>query len=101
MNGVHPGRVAAFGVFSEKSGTEEVVLIAESDLDIEFTGEPETIPEVERVADEIREKITRGTDITLRKVHIVGKNWLIKTSSGKIARNANREKYISEIARLE
>jgi len=101
VKGVHPGRVAAFGVYSEKSGTEEVVLIAESDLDIKFAGEPETIPEIERIADEIRDKITRGTDITLRKVHIVGKNWLIKTSSGKIARNTNREKYLSEMAQPE
>jgi len=101
VNGVHPGRVAAFGVFSEKSGTEEVVLIAESDLDIEFAFGPEITPEIERIAEEIRDKITRGTDISLRNVHIVGKNWLIKTSSGKIARNTNREKYLSELARQE
>lgn len=101
VNGVHPGRVAAFGVFSEKSGTEEVVLIAESDLDIEFAFGPEITPEIERIADEIRDKITRGTDISLRNVHIVGKNWLIKTSSGKIARNTNREKFLSELARQE
>jgi acyl-CoA synthetase (AMP-forming)/AMP-acid ligase II len=29
-------------------------------------------------------------------VHIVPPGWLLKTSSGKVARSANREKYLSE-----
>jgi fatty-acyl-CoA synthase len=28
-------------------------------------------------------------------VHLVGERWLIKTSSGKIARAANREKWLA------
>ena len=37
-----------------------------------------------------------SSDITLRAVHIVGPRWLLKTSSGKIARAANRDKYLAE-----
>jgi hypothetical protein len=33
----------------------------------------------------------------LRYVHLVGAHWLVKTSSGKIARSANREKFLDEI----
>lgn len=85
--GVHPGRVAAFGVVNERTGTEEVVLVAESD-------EP---PEAfARIADEVRQRVTRGSDVALRYVQIVERNWLLKTSSGKVARAANREKYLAE-----
>jgi hypothetical protein len=32
----------------------------------------------------------------LRYVRIVDSRWLLKTSSGKVARSANREKYLAE-----
>lgn len=86
--GVHPGRVVAFGVFNEEIGTEDVVIVAE----VETQDENEKI----KIGDDIRKQVTRGSDIALRFVHIVERNWLIKTSSGKIARSANREKYLAE-----
>lgn len=85
---VHPGRVVAFGVFNDEIGTEEVVIVAE----VESDDESEKI----KIGDEIRRRVTRGSDIALRYVHIVERNWLIKTSSGKIARSANRDKYLAE-----
>lgn len=85
VHSVHPGRVVAFGVFNEQAGTEDVVIVAETDA--------ETDAERQRIADEIRLRINRGSDIVLRYVHVVERNWLLKTSSGKIARAANREKY--------
>jgi acyl-CoA synthetase (AMP-forming)/AMP-acid ligase II len=89
VNGVHPGRVAAFGVPNEQTGTEDVVITAEVDILDRDKGQ--------RIADEIRQKVTRGSDIALRHVHIVDRGWLVKTSSGKVARAANREKYLSEL----
>ncbi len=88
VDGVHPGRSVAFGIFSEKIGTEEVVIIAETD-----TKKP---LEKSRIANLIRSVVTRGSAITLRHVHLVNKGWIIKTSSGKTARAANREKFIKE-----
>jgi fatty-acyl-CoA synthase len=99
VDGVHPGRVAAFGIANENSGTEEVVIIAEVDLtttDWSEEGGANT-SDINRIADEIRMKVTRGSDIALRRVKLAKRGWLIKTSSGKIARNANREKYLAEI----
>jgi fatty-acyl-CoA synthase len=101
VKGIHPGRVAAFGIYNEKSGTEDVVLIAESDLIEDLLDEADKSPEIQQVADEIRDRITRGSDVTLRKVHIVRRNWLLKTTSGKVARNANREKYLTWIIQPE
>jgi len=33
----------------------------------------------------------------VRHVHIVSAPWIVKTSSGKTARLANREKYLKEV----
>ncbi len=87
--GVHPGRVVAFGVYDEAAGTEDVVVVAEVDAEDEA--------ERQRIADRIRAAVTRGSDVVLRQAYVVGAKWLLKTSSGKIARSANRDKYLSEI----
>ena len=87
--GVHAGRASAFGVFNDATGTEDVVLVAEVDTDD---------PSVkQKIADGIRVAVTRGSAVALRYVHLVGKHWLVKTSSGKTARSANREKFMAEM----
>jgi hypothetical protein len=73
--GVHTGRASAFGVFNDATGTEDVVLAAEVDTD-----DP---AERQRIADGIRAAVTRGSAVALRYVHIVGRGWMVKTSSGR------------------
>jgi fatty-acyl-CoA synthase len=90
--GVHPGRVVAFGVFDDELGTEDVVVVAEADSQQAPSDE-----EQQRLADEIRQRINRGSDISVRQVHVVGARWILKTSSGKLARAANREKFLAEM----
>jgi fatty-acyl-CoA synthase len=92
--GIHPGRVVAFGVFNEEMGTEEVVIVAEKDADVENPAGagPESL------SNAVRARVTRGSDIALRQVKVVERGWLLKTSSGKIARNANRDKFLAEKA---
>ncbi len=87
--GVHPGRTVAFGIFDEENGTETVVIVAEVDSEI-----PE---EYKRIANEIRQHVTKNTAIALRYVHVVGPKWVLKTSSGKVARSANKEKFLKEL----
>ncbi len=94
VEGVHPGRIVAFGSFNETAGTEDVVIVAEVEgREGKLDQEAESVI---RLADAIRRKVTQGSDIALRNVYLVGKNWLLKTSSGKIARSANREKWLAE-----
>ncbi|PKO13392.1 MAG: hypothetical protein CVU39_19510 [Chloroflexi bacterium HGW-Chloroflexi-10] len=88
VSGVHRGRVSAFGVFDENKGTEDVVIVAQVDDEDETTRQ--------RISDEIRQVVTRGSAVALRNVYIVGPGWMVKTSSGKNARLANREKYLKE-----
>lgn len=87
--GVHAGRSVAFGLFDETQGTEEVVIIAEIDSD-----DP---AEQQKVAESLRLHVTKNSAIALRHVKVVGPKWIIKTSSGKTARTANREKFLKEL----
>ena len=88
--GVHSGRSVAFGIFDEMQGTEEVVIISEVDS--------EDPNEHQRIADAIREHVTRNSAIALRFVKVVGPQWILKTSSGKTARSANKEKFLMELS---
>jgi len=88
VQGVYPGRAVAFGIFNEEMGTEEVVVVAE-------TEEPDPHRRLE-IANQICFQVNRSSDIVLRKAILVERGWLLKTSSGKIARSANREKYLRE-----
>ena len=90
--GVHPGRVVAFGIFNEEAGTEDVVIVAEVETQDQH--------ELERISDGVRQVVTRGSAVALRHVHLVGPKWLIKTSSGKTARGANKEKYLKETGQM-
>ncbi len=87
--GVHAGRASAFGIFNDSTGTEDVVLVAEVDTD-----DPS---EMQKIGDGIRVAVTRGSAVALRYVHLVKVPWLVKTSSGKTARSANREKFLKEM----
>jgi fatty-acyl-CoA synthase len=87
--GVHAGRSVAFGIFDEEQGTEDVVIIAEVDS--------EDAAEQQKIADAIRAHVTRNSAIALRYVKVVGPKWILKTSSGKTARSANKEKFLQEL----
>jgi acyl-CoA synthetase (AMP-forming)/AMP-acid ligase II len=91
--GVHAGRSVAFGVFDEEQGTEAVVIIAEVDS--------EDPNEQQRIADAIRQHVSKNSAIALRHVKVVGPKWILKTSSGKTARAANREKFLMELSQAE
>jgi len=87
--GVHPGRTVAFGVMNEALGTEDIAVICEVE-----TEDPD---ELARITREIRTRIAQTTDTTAHYVHLVGPKWLLKTSSGKIARTANKEKFLKDV----
>lgn len=93
VEGVHPGRAVAFGIYNEEKGTEDVVVVAE--VDRKFWDNKKMIGE------EIRKRVTQSTAIALRHIFLVDETWLIKTSSGKIARNANKLKYMRDVLNID
>ena len=86
--GIHAGRAVAFGIEDPQAGTEEVVIVAEVDTD-----DP---GERQKIADALRRYITQNSAVALRHAHLVDSRWIVKTSSGKTARSANREKFLRE-----
>ncbi len=86
--GIHAGRAVVFGVWDEREGTELVAVIAEVDS--------AAAVERQQVGRGLREAVSKAAGVSLGYVHLVEAGWLIKTSSGKIARNANREKWLRE-----
>jgi acyl-CoA synthetase (AMP-forming)/AMP-acid ligase II len=88
--GVRPGRAVAFGIMDEREGTELVAVVAET-----ITEDPEKRREI---AAQIRRDVVKHSMVTINYVQVVGAKWLIKTSSGKIARGANRDKWLRERA---
>ncbi len=93
ISGVHPGRVVAFGVPNDQLGTEDIAVVCEV--------ETEDIEQQAQIGREIRARIVQTADVMARYVHLVGPKWLLKTSSGKVARAANRQKFLDEQASEE
>ncbi len=88
--GVKAGRAVAFGVADEREGTELVAVVAEV-----ATRDEDERREIGRA---IRREVARRATVTVSYVHLVGPRWLLKTSSGKLARDANRDKWRRETA---
>jgi acyl-CoA synthetase (AMP-forming)/AMP-acid ligase II len=86
--GIHAGRAVVFGVPDEREGTELIAVVAEV--------ETEDAESRKTITQSIRQAVAQGSTVTLNYVQLVDAKWLIKTSSGKIARAANRDKWLAE-----
>jgi fatty-acyl-CoA synthase len=90
--GVNPGRVVAFGLPDPRLGTEQLAILVETAAD--FTGH------AGRLSLAIRNHVAQTLDITPGVVKIVPARWLVKSTSGKLARGDNRAKYLRERAHV-
>ena len=86
--GVHPGRTVVFGVSDKKEGTELIAAVAEITAD--------SVTDHRQIERLIRQQVSQQSTVTLSFIQLVDDQWLIKTSSGKIARAANRQKWLQE-----
>jgi fatty-acyl-CoA synthase len=83
--GVIPGRLVAFGLDDPETGTEQVCVVAE-------TGET-----TEAGMKRLRRAIVEagiGIDVAISRAYLVPPRWLIKSSSGKLSRRANRQRVL-------
>lgn len=71
------------------SGSERVVVVCEMAV---RCGDDDKL----RIEREVRRRSIQRLDVSLSDVRLVDKGWILKTSSGKHARSANREKYLRE-----
>ena len=86
--GEHPdvvtGRVAAIGVHDDELGTERLIVIAESRSE-----DPKVRADIEA---HTRREVSLRLGADVDRVYHAPYKWLIKTSSGKIARIPNYER---------
>jgi fatty-acyl-CoA synthase len=88
IHGVKKGRAVVFGVDSDMTGSEELIVVAEQD-------EAAAVPEAE-----LRSAVSRAVSeaflVKPRDVRIVAERWLVKSTSGKISRDENRRRYLEQ-----
>jgi len=82
---VIPGRVCAFGVFDTKLQTEKILVLFETKAPKE---------EQTKLLIEIRTKIQAVFQCPILEVHCCEPGYLIKSTSGKMARRANKEQWL-------
>jgi acyl-CoA synthetase (AMP-forming)/AMP-acid ligase II/acyl carrier protein len=91
LPGIRPGRAVAFGIYDDSEGTEKLVLMAE----IDATSAPEeTSLDEEALKATIRENILSRYFVNVSDIRLFGTETLLKSTSGKLARSANRELYL-------
>jgi len=81
--GVAPGRVVAFRVFNDDTGTHDIVIVAEGSGAVEARL-------VERA---VRQRVQATAGVLVQRVQVVPRGSLIKTTSGKISRRHNAERF--------
>lgn len=86
---IHDGRVIAMGVYNPDLGTEDVIVVAEVENEKLF----ERAVEIEA---QVRSRIVTGMGIAVRTVLLKPPKWIVKSTAGKPARAATREKLLKE-----
>jgi acyl-CoA synthetase (AMP-forming)/AMP-acid ligase II len=86
---VHNGRVIAMGVYNPDLGTDDVVVVAEVE------GE-ELLANPAEIESEIRRMIVAAMGVAVRTIFLKPPKWIVKSTAGKPARSATREKLLQE-----
>lgn len=83
---IKPGRCIALGVFNAEVGSQELVILAEP-----LDGGPDAGRMLRR---QIKGVVLNAYGLIPREVQIVPPGWLVKSTSGKIARGLTLDKYL-------
>jgi len=86
---IHDGRVIAMGVYNPDLGTEDIVVVAEVEQE-------EALANTEELEREIRTRVVAGLGVAVRTIVLKPPKWIVKSTAGKAARSATREKLLHE-----
>jgi fatty-acyl-CoA synthase len=84
IEGIIPGRVVALGLMDEAMGSERLAILAETEVDDDAAKK--------LITNKIRTQITNELTVSASIIRLMPPRWLIKSTSGKMARNENKEK---------
>jgi fatty-acyl-CoA synthase len=86
---IHDGRAIAMGLYDPELGTEEILVVAEVEQE-DLLGNAD---EIERA---LRSRVAAAMGLTVRLFFLKPPKWIVKSTAGKPARSATREKLLSE-----
>ncbi|MGA8149896.1 MAG: AMP-binding protein [Terriglobales bacterium] len=86
---VHDGRVVAMGVYNPEMGTDDIVVVAEVERE-------ELLANSAELEAEIRNLVVAGIGVAVRTILLKPPKWIVKSTAGKAARSATREKLLRE-----
>ena len=91
---IHDGRVVAMGVYNPDLGTQEIIVVAEVEAEDMLSRSAE-------LESEIRRTIVASTGVAARNILLKPPKWIVKSTAGKPARSATREKLLQQHPELE
>src|ERR1700680_1355919 len=91
---IHDGRVVAMGVYNPDLGTDDIVVVAEVDREAFLAGSAE-------IEHELRNLVVAGLGAAVRTIFLKPPKWIVKSTAGKAARSATREKLLHEHPELK
>jgi len=89
VDGVHPGRVVAFGVEDKDLGTQSLAVVAEAHGECSEDG-------AAALEAAIRKLVLTSIGTAARYVAVVPQRWVVKSTAGKISRRETRERFLRE-----
>ena len=87
---IYPGRVVAFGIMDEQTGTESLVVVAE------MRGEYDCV-HAQSLGRDIHKLVLTTIGIAPRRVAVVPERWIVKSTAGKISRRETRDRFVREL----
>ncbi|HEY5174886.1 MAG TPA: AMP-binding protein [Terriglobales bacterium] len=86
---IHDGRAIAMGLYNPDLGTEEIIVVAEVEQE-------QLLNDVSSIEREIRSLVVASSGVAVRTILLKPPKWIVKSTAGKVARSATREKLLKE-----
>ncbi len=86
---VRDGRVIAMGLYNPELGTEDIVVVAELEQE-------QQLAQAVKIESEIRSLVVAAMGVAIRTIFLKPPKWIVKSTAGKPARSATREKLLQE-----
>lgn len=86
---IHDGRSVAFGLYNSDLGTDDIIVVAETESE-------EALSESYEIDRAVRNAIVAELDVSPHAIYLKPPRWIVKSTAGKPARSTTREKLLME-----
>jgi fatty-acyl-CoA synthase len=86
---VHDGRAIAMGIYNPELGTEEITVVAEVESE-------ELLERAAEIEQDICRRVVGGIGVSVKTIYLKPPKWIVKSTAGKAARTATKEKLLTE-----